>query len=85
LYDVVLIGTLKCDKMVHRSHKQNGAHKMTITLSNDKKVQVPDGADPRYFRKVKEAGIRLSNGKKVKTPRHNGRPKKKVNYGRLVL
>jgi len=58
---------------------------MTITLSTGQQIEVPDGATIKDFRRYQEAKLRLAAGKKVKATRHNGKPKKSINYAALSL
>lgn len=57
-----------------------------IILSSGKWVNVPEGADPDFFRRIQETGVKLAaSPRKQKSTKRNGKPKKSVNYAEQVL
>ena len=54
-----------------------------ITLSNEQTVEVPEGADPEYFRRYAEAKLNPRPKRKSRTRR--GTPSKSINYAEQVL
>ncbi|MCL4296535.1 MAG: hypothetical protein KJ077_12440 [Anaerolineae bacterium] len=58
----------------------------TVTLSNGQIVEVPQGADPAYFKRFEEARLRLAANpkpKKAKKSSSSRKPTKRSSYARM--
>ena len=57
-----------------------------IILSNDQMIQIPEGADPDYVRRIEENKLRnQARPKRRRRTRRSGRPSKRINYAEQVL
>lgn len=57
---------------------------MFITLSNGKTVEVPEGADPKYFKRFEEAKLKPRKARR-KAGSRTRRNSRKTNYAQQVI